>query len=124
MLVFRREKRTTERDASWTPFINTPMHPEYPCAHCISSGAAAGVLQALFGNDIPEVTMTSTTLPGVTRRWTKLSDYSDEVMMGRVYGGFHYRFSGKVGQDMGKKIADLTMSTQLVGQSASATPSR
>ena len=25
----------TERDASWTPFIETPMHPEYPCAHCI-----------------------------------------------------------------------------------------
>ena len=23
----------TERDASWTPFIDTPMHPEYPCAH-------------------------------------------------------------------------------------------
>ena len=25
----------TERDPSWTPFIDTPMHPEYPCAHCI-----------------------------------------------------------------------------------------
>ncbi|HVG03621.1 MAG TPA: vanadium-dependent haloperoxidase, partial [Burkholderiaceae bacterium] len=22
----------TERDASWVPFIETPMHPEYPCA--------------------------------------------------------------------------------------------
>ena len=28
----------TERDPSWTPFIDTPMHPEYPCAHCIFSG--------------------------------------------------------------------------------------
>ncbi len=27
----------TERDASWPPFIDTPMHPEYPCAHCIVS---------------------------------------------------------------------------------------
>ena len=24
----------TERDPSWLPFIETPMHPEYPCAHC------------------------------------------------------------------------------------------
>src|SRR5262249_18211923 len=27
----------TERDAAWQPIDNTPMHPEYPCAHCIES---------------------------------------------------------------------------------------
>ena len=27
----------TERDATWQPIDNTPMHPEYPCAHCIGS---------------------------------------------------------------------------------------
>ena len=26
----------TEREATWQPIDNTPMHPEYPCAHCIS----------------------------------------------------------------------------------------
>jgi hypothetical protein len=31
----------TPRDATWQPIDNTPMHPEYPCAHCIN----AGVLQ-------------------------------------------------------------------------------
>ena len=31
----------TERDATWQPIDNTPMHPEYPCAHCIISGAVA-----------------------------------------------------------------------------------
>jgi hypothetical protein len=25
----------TDRDGAWLPFIDTPMHPEYPCAHCI-----------------------------------------------------------------------------------------
>jgi hypothetical protein len=25
----------TEREPSWTPFIDTPMHREHPCAHCI-----------------------------------------------------------------------------------------
>jgi hypothetical protein len=35
----------TERDASWLPFIDTPMHPEYPCAHCILSAAVGAVLQ-------------------------------------------------------------------------------
>jgi hypothetical protein len=39
----------TERDPSWTPFIGTPMHPEYPCAHCVVSAAVGTVLQAEIG---------------------------------------------------------------------------
>ena len=31
----------TERDAAWQPIDNTPMHPEYPCAHCIGSATLA-----------------------------------------------------------------------------------
>ena len=34
----------TERDATWQPIDNTPMHPEYPCAHCIGSAAMAAVV--------------------------------------------------------------------------------
>ena len=33
------------RDPGWTPFIDTPMHPEYPCAHCIVSASLGAVLQ-------------------------------------------------------------------------------
>ena len=32
----------TEREATWQPIDNTPMHPEYPCAHCILSGSHRG----------------------------------------------------------------------------------
>src|SRR4029434_6803477 len=39
----------TERDPSWTPFIDTPMHPEYPCAHCIVSASLGTVLQGEIG---------------------------------------------------------------------------
>ena len=47
----------TERVPSWQPIASTPMHPEYPCAHCILSGAMAGAITALLGTeDIPEVT--------------------------------------------------------------------
>ena len=104
----------TPRDAGWLPLIDTPMHPEYPCAHCISSGAAARVMQQVLGDDLPEFAMTSPALPGVTRRWTRLDDYSNEVSNARVYGGVHYRFSTVVGQDMGRKIAELTTRTQLL----------
>lgn len=41
----------TERDASWTPFISTPMHPEYPCAHCIQAGVIGTLLQREIGTN-------------------------------------------------------------------------
>ena len=105
---------TTERDATWQPVDNTPMHPEYPCAHCITSAAVAAVIEAALGSaDIPEVTMSSPTAPGATHRWTNVWAYADEVSMARIYAGFHYRFSTRVGQDMGRKIAQHTVQSIL-----------
>jgi PAP2 superfamily protein len=103
-----------ERDAAWEPFIPTPMHPEYPCAHCITQSAAARVLESFFGNAIPPVKLTSTTAPGVSRSFVKLSDYVDEVINARVYDGVHYRASGNVGAEMGRKIADYTLQNHLL----------
>ena len=99
----------TERDATWEPFIPTPMHPEYPCAHCIFQASAAGVLQALFGDSVPRFTLTSTNAPEVTRGFDRLSDYVAEVVNARIYDGVHYRASGEVGAAMGRKIADYTV---------------
>jgi PAP2 superfamily len=102
----------TEREATWQPIDNTPMHPEYPCAHCIVSSAVASVIEAMLGTaDIPEVSMTSPTAPGVTHRWTNLKAYADEVAAARIFAGFHYRFSTVVGQDMGRQIGIHTVKT-------------
>jgi hypothetical protein len=111
---FWRPVTATPRDASWLPLGETPMHPEYPCAHCISSAAVATVLAGLVGNDTGEITVTSTATPSVTRRWARLSDYRDEVSNARIWAGFHYRFSTEVGKDMGRKIGELTLATQLL----------
>lgn len=103
----------TPRDGSWLPLGDTPMHPEYPCAHCINSAAVAAVLQGVAGNEIGEISMTSPTAPGVIRKWVRLQDYSDEVSLARIYAGFHYRFSTIVGKEMGKKIGELAVATQM-----------
>jgi hypothetical protein len=106
----RDDNPATERDATWQPIDATPMHPEYPCAHCITSAAVAAVVEALSGSaDIPEVSMTSPTAPGATHRWTNVWAYADEVAAARIYAGFHYRFSTRVGQDMGRKIGQLVV---------------
>lgn len=97
----------TERDAAWQPIDATPMHPEYPCAHCIAGASTAGVVMALLGSaDVPEFSITSPTAPGVTHRWTNLRAFVDEVSEARIWAGFHWRFSTEVGRDMGYKIGE------------------
>jgi hypothetical protein len=83
------------------------MHPEYPCSHCIQSGTVVGVVKAVLGTvDISEIPMTSPTAPGVTHRWTNMTAYTEEVANARVWAGFHYRFSTRVGTEMGYQIGE------------------
>jgi hypothetical protein len=114
----------TPREASWQPLGVTPMHPEYPCAHCIVSSAISTVLQHVVGNEVGEIALVSPTAPGVTRKWTRLQDYSDEVSSARIYAGFHYRFSTEAGKEMGKKIGDLAVTTLMPGAVADAQQKR
>jgi hypothetical protein len=104
----------TERNAAWQPIDVTPMHPEYPCAHCIINSAVAAVVKALLGTDeIPEVSLTSPFVPGVTHRYTNLRAYCEEVAGARIYAGFHYRNSTIVGNEMGQKVGDYVVKTVL-----------
>jgi hypothetical protein len=104
----------TERDATWQPIDNTPMHPEYPCAHCILSGSVAGVIKTALGSaDIPEVALTSSHARGVTHRWTNTTAFTDEVANARIWAGFHYRFSTVVGTGMGERIGEHVVKSVL-----------
>jgi hypothetical protein len=53
--------------------------------------------------------MTSTTAPGVTHRWTNTAAYTEEVANARIWAGFHYRFSTRVGMEMGRKIGEYVV---------------
>jgi hypothetical protein len=100
----------TERDPSWTPFIDTPMHPEYPCAHCIVSASLGAVLEAeLAGRPSPKLSSTSSTAGGVERTWSSVDEFVREVAVARIYDGVHYRNSTEVGSAMGKKIGELAV---------------
>jgi hypothetical protein len=105
----------TPRGASWTPLGTTPPHPEYPCAHCIVAAAVAEVLKRVAGDDVGELTLTSTLAPGVTRKWKRIDDYSNEVALARIYAGFHYRFSTETAKSMGRNIGEQVVATQLLG---------
>jgi hypothetical protein len=99
----------TPRDPGWMPFIDTPMHPEYPCAHCIVSAALGAVLEAEIGaGPAPTLSSVSPTAAGTVRTWTSVGDFVREVAVARIYDGVHYRNSTEVGTAMGKKIGELS----------------
>ena len=98
------------RDPAWTPFIDTPMHPEYPCAHCILSASLGAVLQAEVGNGpMPQLSTSSSTAGGAVRTWKTVGEFTQEVAVARIYDGVHYRNSTVVGSAMGQKVGELTL---------------
>jgi len=98
----------TERDPDWTPLIATPLHPEYPCAHCLIASSIATVIRADVGRDrLPTLTSTSNTAPGETRQWARTEDVVKEVSEARILDGVHYRNSTEVGNHMGAQVGAL-----------------
>lgn len=100
----------TERDPAWLAFIETPMHPEYPCAHCIVAAVVGTVLAAETGaGSPPTLTTTSATAGGAARSWTSIEDFIQEVANARIYDGVHYRNSTEVGTAMGRQVGALAL---------------
>jgi hypothetical protein len=106
-------------EPGWTPYINTPMHPEYPCAHCVSSGALGAVLNAELGTTpAPKLSSSSPTADGKVHEWTSVGDFMEEVKVARIYDGVHYRNSSNVGNELGMKVGTLV--TQKFARPASS----
>jgi membrane-associated phospholipid phosphatase len=98
----------TAPDAGWTPLIVTPNFPSYTSAHSTVSGAAAGVLTALFGDDY-HFTVGSEGLTGVTRSFTSFDAAAAEAGRSRIYGGIHYSFDSTTGLEVGANLATYVM---------------
>lgn len=97
----------TARDPNWKPYIPTPMHPEYPCAHCVVAATVGVVLKAEMGGEpMPLLTTNSVTANGVSRSWASVEEFVQEVSDARIYDGVHYRTSAEIGTDMGIQIGN------------------
>jgi hypothetical protein len=95
-------------DLTWLPLIETPMHPEYPCAHCIVAASVATVIAADAGGEpMPTLTTGSDVVKGAVRSWAAPEDLVREVSLARIYDGVHYRNSTEVGAAMGRQVGGL-----------------
>jgi hypothetical protein len=104
----------TVRDPTWRPLIDTPPHPEYPCAHCAADGAAGAILKSAFGTgNVAPFTLTYSAMPNVTREYSTIEQLQTEVSMARIWGGVHYRNSNEVGEALGTTIGEYLLTTRL-----------
>ncbi len=104
----------TQRDASWTPLFDTPMHPEYPSAHSSLAASVAVVVAAeTRGGAMPVLVTASPAVKGAQRRWTQLDDFVREVADARVHAGIHYRSATDAGQALGQRVGELAVARLL-----------
>ena len=93
----------TEKEAGWTPLLTTPPFPEYTSGHSTFSPAAAVVLAAFFGGDIPFETALED-LPGVVRSFSSFSAAAQEAGMSRIYEGIHFLSANEAGLSSGAEL--------------------
>lgn len=111
----------TDVDASWTPLIPTPNHPEYPSAHSTFSGGGAAVLASFFGQNTP-FTVDSDAMPGVTRSFTSFNQAMAELADARVFGGIHFRTACDDGLALGSAVGNYILQNAFLPGNGNGSP--
>lgn len=102
-------------EPGWTPLLNTPPHPEYPCAHCAVANVMATVLQAELGNKQSVLETSSPSAEGERRQWLAPAAFSREVAQSRIHAGVHFRSSTEAGMQLGQRVGALAASRFRLG---------
>ncbi len=103
----------TAPDTSWTSYRVTPPFPSYVSGHSGHSAAAAAVLAAYFETDDVPFTLSTDSLPGVTRSYESFSAAVHEVSDSRVFAGIHWRFDVTAGEDLGYQVGNYVAANWL-----------
>lgn len=107
----RDDNPATTIDPTWEPLMVTPNHGEYPCGHCLFAGGIAELMSAYGGKTPPwGVRINSLSISGAaTQVLPDWDEWARQVSYSRILGGVHYRFSNEAGEEMGRKLARLTL---------------
>lgn len=95
---------------NWTPYIQSPLFPEYPSGHSVASGAAATVLTTMFGQvAFDDRTPIINGHENLQRSFTSFDAAAYEAAISRLYGGIHYRAAIENGLDQGACIGNWVL---------------
>ena len=93
--------RPSMRDSAIKLPLGLPAHPAYTSGHSAFSGAAEGILSAIF--------------PGAADELHRLAE---EASASRWYGGLHYRFDGDEGLKQGRSVAAWVLQERAMNDGA------
>jgi len=103
----------TEPDSAFVPFITAPCFASYPSNHGTASGAAAFILERLYGKSHHDISLSAPSVPGVMLHYSSFRDIVQDVDDARVYGGIHFRFDQEAGGKQGRAIAEYIYENRL-----------
>lgn len=92
-------------DPEWEPLLITPPFPEYPSGHSTQSGAAAGVLEGLYGPGFAFDDHTHEADGLGVRSFAGFWQAAEEAAISRLYGGIHYPMANIYGLAQGACVA-------------------
>ncbi len=97
----------TAADPEWVPLIKSPPFPDFISGHATFGGAAAGVLDAFFGEDTL-LTFSSIERPGEQETQTA-QDAADDNSFSRIFGGVDVPSSSVIGELAGTELAEAVL---------------
>lgn len=103
----------TDVDPTFTPLIIAPCFPGYPSAHAGLSGAAREVLEQIYAPRRRSLILSNPAVPGITLRYRRLKEITDDIDDARVFGGIHFRFDQEDGADLGRRVGEYVLRRSL-----------
>ncbi len=97
-------------------FSGTPRHPAYPSGHSTIAGAASEFLKFFFGNDPIPAFLLVQNAPGARKQppppitiGTELDNLAENIGLGRMWAGVHWRSDHEAGRKLGRAVACLVL---------------
>lgn len=94
-------------DPTWNTFVNSPAFPEYTSGHSVGSGAAAGMLTHLLGDNVGFLDTIGRQNGYPDRSYRSFWEAADQAALSRLWGGIHYPMGIEQGVPQGAKVAEL-----------------
>ncbi len=101
------------RDDEWDSLLRTPSNPDYPSGSGVAGGAMARFIEEFTAGPNPVTPSWRNSAIGVTRTWPSGEAMGRELGYSRIWGGVHFRTSTEVGYQLGRRMMDEIIATEM-----------